>query len=141
MKSKLIKKSSNEKTSKEMKDSLRRKKGVKEEIKDKKREEKVKEEGIKEVIICQKSDDSEDLPRLPMTVSKKKDSEKMLICSLLDTGTSTSILSHQVAKELKLKLQPGDHVTLKTSNAKRWTCKASHPYGLTCLKEDMKETN
>ena len=51
-----------------------------------------------------------------MTVSKRKDSDKHLICSLLDMGTSTSILSHKVAKELNLKLQSGDHIILKTAS-------------------------
>ena len=100
---------------KEARDSARRKEGSKEasvQVKELKN----KSEEIKEVIVCKKGDDCHDLPCLPMTISKKKDTDKLLICSLLDTGTSTSILSHKVATELKLKLDSGNHISLRTAN-------------------------
>ena len=119
-----------------MRDQLKNKnhKIKKEDDTHQKKEEKVNKEVIKEVVICKKNEDTEDLPRLPMTVSKRKESEKMLICSLLDTGTSTSILSHEMAKELKLKLQSGDHITLKTANGEEMNVQ-----GITSIWLDMYE--
>ena len=40
----------------------------------------------------------------------------MLICSLMDTGTSTSLLSHSIAKELHLDIIPADYITLKAAD-------------------------
>ena len=42
---------------------------------------------------CQIMEDSKDLPKLPMTAFKSRDGQKHLVCSMLDTGTSTSILA------------------------------------------------
>ena len=108
LKSKLIK------LTKEARDLVKRKTESKGDPAEEKESE-VKSEGIKEVIVCKKGEDCHDLPHLPMTISKK-DSDKLLICSLLDTGTLTSILSHKVAKELKHKLEDGNHISLKTAN-------------------------
>ena len=51
-----------------------------------------------------------------MTISKKRNAQKLLICGLLDTDMSISILSYQMAKELKLEIRSGDHITLKTAS-------------------------
>ena len=40
----------------------------------------------------------------------------MLKCSLFDTGTSTSILSLDIAKELKIDIKPVDQITLRLAN-------------------------
>ena len=54
-----------------------------------------KKEVTKETVICKtdKTENNDELPRLPMTISKNRDMQKMLICRLLDTGTSTTFLS------------------------------------------------
>ena len=68
------------------------------------------------VITCQTQEDRDELPWLPMIISKSRSSQKMLICSLFDTGTSTSILSLDIAKELKIDIKPADHITLRAAN-------------------------
>ena len=40
----------------------------------------------------------------------------MLLCSLLDTGTSTSILSNNITKELNLEITPADRIALRAAN-------------------------
>ena len=82
---------------------------------DKKR---IKEEIVKETVTCKVNEESEELPQLPITISKSKCSQKLLIYRLIDTGTSTSIISYQMVKELKMEIRSGDHITLKM--AKRW---------------------
>ena len=65
-----------------------------------------------------------------MTISKKRNTQKMLICGLLDTGTSTLILSYQMVKELKLQMNPGDHITLKTASGEEMDIKGVGPIWL-----------
>ena len=58
-----------------------------------------------------------------MPISKTKTSQKLLICGLLDTRMSTSILSYHMAKELRMDIRSGDHIILKTASGEEMDVK------------------
>ena len=48
-----------------------------------------KKEVVKQTVTCKAYEESDELSRLPITISKSRSSQKLLICGILDTGTST----------------------------------------------------
>ena len=51
-----------------------------------------------------------------MMASKTSTWKKMLTFSLLDTGTSTSLMSHNIAKEFHLDIIIANYITLKAAD-------------------------